>query len=45
MIAKLERAGILAVGSRSPAEFGAFVRSETERWSRVLKDSSNIKWD
>jgi tripartite-type tricarboxylate transporter receptor subunit TctC len=45
MIAKLEKAGILAVGSSSPAEFDAFVRSELERWSRVLKDSGNIRLD
>jgi tripartite-type tricarboxylate transporter receptor subunit TctC len=45
MIAKLEKAGILAVGSSSPAEFDAFVRSELERWSKVLKDSGNIRLD
>jgi tripartite-type tricarboxylate transporter receptor subunit TctC len=45
MIATLERVGILAVGSRSPAEFGAFVRSEMERWSKVLRESGNIKLD
>ena len=37
MIAKLEKAGILAVGSSTPAEFEAFIRSETERWSKVLE--------
>ena len=45
MIARLEKAGILAVASASPAELAAFIRSETERWSRVLKDSGNIKFD
>ena len=29
MIAKLEKAGILALGSTTPAEFDAFIRSET----------------
>jgi tripartite-type tricarboxylate transporter receptor subunit TctC len=45
MISRLEKAGILAVGSSSPAEFAAFIRSETERWSQVLRDSGNIKLD
>jgi tripartite-type tricarboxylate transporter receptor subunit TctC len=45
MMAKLEKAGILAVASTSPAEFDAFIRSETQRWSKVLKDSGNIKLD
>jgi tripartite-type tricarboxylate transporter receptor subunit TctC len=45
MIARLEKAGILAVASASPAELAAFIRSESERWSKVLKDSGNIKLD
>jgi tripartite-type tricarboxylate transporter receptor subunit TctC len=45
MMAKLEKAGILAVASTSPAEFAAFIRSETQRWSKVFKDSGNIKLD
>jgi tripartite-type tricarboxylate transporter receptor subunit TctC len=45
MISRLEKAGILAVGSSSPAEFAAFIRGETERWSQVLRDSGNIKID
>jgi tripartite-type tricarboxylate transporter receptor subunit TctC len=45
MIARLEKAGILAVASATPAEFAAFIRSETERWSKVLKDSGGIKLD
>ena len=45
MISRLEKVGILAVGSSSPAEFAAFIRSETERWSQVLRDSGNIKLD
>jgi tripartite-type tricarboxylate transporter receptor subunit TctC len=43
MVARLEKAGILAVGSASPAEFADFIRSETARWSKVLKDNSNIR--
>jgi tripartite-type tricarboxylate transporter receptor subunit TctC len=45
MTTKLEKAGILAVGSSTPAELEAFIRSETERWSKVLKESGNIKLD
>jgi tripartite-type tricarboxylate transporter receptor subunit TctC len=45
MMAKLERAGILAVASNTPTEFDAFIRSETQRWSKVFKDSGNIKLD
>src|SRR5215470_7938783 len=44
-IAKLEKIGILAVASATPAELEAFIRSETERWSKVLKDSGNVKLD
>jgi tripartite-type tricarboxylate transporter receptor subunit TctC len=45
MIARLEKAGILAVASATPAELADFIRSETQRWSKVLKDSGNIKLD
>jgi tripartite-type tricarboxylate transporter receptor subunit TctC len=45
MMGKLEKAGILAAGSSTPAEFEAFIRSETQRWSKVLKDSGNIRLD
>ena len=45
MIARLEKVGILAVSSGTPAELEAFIRSETERWSKVLKESGNIKLD
>src|SRR5262249_1601090 len=43
MSAKLEKMGILPTTSGAPAEFDAFIRSETERWSKVFKDSGNIK--
>jgi tripartite-type tricarboxylate transporter receptor subunit TctC len=44
MFAKLQAIGISPVSSE-PAEFAAYIRSETERWSKVLKDSGNIKLD
>jgi tripartite-type tricarboxylate transporter receptor subunit TctC len=45
MTTKLEHIGIPALRSSSPAEFAAFIRSETERWSEVLKESGNVKLD
>jgi tripartite-type tricarboxylate transporter receptor subunit TctC len=45
MMAKLEKLGISAVASASPAEFAAFIRAESERWSRVLRESGNLKLD
>ena len=45
MIARLEKAGILAASSKTPDELTAFIRSETARWSKVLKESENIKLD
>lgn len=45
LMAKLEKVGIEPTGSRSPAEFDAFIRRETDRWSKVLKDSGNLKLD
>ena len=45
MMEKLEKLGILAVGSATPAEFDAFIRSETERWSKVLKESGGVRLD
>jgi tripartite-type tricarboxylate transporter receptor subunit TctC len=45
MMAKLESLGIAAVASASPAEFAAFIRAESERWSRVLRDNGNLKLD
>jgi tripartite-type tricarboxylate transporter receptor subunit TctC len=35
----LNGAGIAAVTSKSPQEFAAFLRAETERWARVVKES------
>jgi tripartite-type tricarboxylate transporter receptor subunit TctC len=45
LVAKLQSVGIDAVSSSSPAEFAAFIRSETDRWSKVLKESGNLKLD
>jgi tripartite-type tricarboxylate transporter receptor subunit TctC len=45
LIARLEKVGIEAASSNSPAEFDAFIRSETDRWSTVLKHSGNLKLD
>jgi tripartite-type tricarboxylate transporter receptor subunit TctC len=42
LMAKLENAGILAAHSSSPAEFAAFIRSETERWAKVLAGSGKV---
>jgi tripartite-type tricarboxylate transporter receptor subunit TctC len=43
MIEKLEKLGILAIGSATPAEFDAFIRSETDRWSKVLKENGGVR--
>lgn len=43
IVDKLEKSGITAVSS-TPAEFGAFVRKETDRWSKVFKESG-IKFE
>jgi tripartite-type tricarboxylate transporter receptor subunit TctC len=44
MTAKLQNLGIFPVSS-APAEFAAYIRAETERWSKVLKESGNIRLD
>jgi tripartite-type tricarboxylate transporter receptor subunit TctC len=36
---RLNESGVDAVTSRSPEEFAAFLRAETERWAQVVKDS------
>jgi tripartite-type tricarboxylate transporter receptor subunit TctC len=45
MTTRLEEAGILPIASSAPAELDAFIRSETERWGKVLRESGNIKLD
>ncbi len=39
--ARLDRSGIVAVSS-TPAELAAYVRSETERWGKVIHDNGNF---
>jgi len=36
---RLNDSGVDVVTSRSPEEFAAFLRAETERWAQVVKDS------
>jgi tripartite-type tricarboxylate transporter receptor subunit TctC len=42
LVDRLEKAGISPV-SATPAEFEAFIRSETERWSKVFQENSHLK--
>src|SRR5262249_22939648 len=42
MADRLEKAGITPVAS-TPAEFDAFIRSESERWAKVFKENSHLK--
>jgi tripartite-type tricarboxylate transporter receptor subunit TctC len=42
MAERLEKAGITPVAS-TPAEFDAFIRSESERWAKVFKENSHLK--
>lgn len=44
MMERLEKAGLFAVSS-TPAEFQAFIRAETERWSKVIKDHPQVRLD
>jgi tripartite-type tricarboxylate transporter receptor subunit TctC len=44
MMGRLERAGLMAV-SNTPEEFRAFIRSESERWGRVLRDNPSVRLD
>ncbi len=43
IVDKLEKSGITATSS-TPAEFDAFFRKETDRWSKVFRESG-IKFD
>jgi len=38
---RLDEAGIIAVSS-TPAELDAYVRSETERWGKVIRDNGSF---
>jgi tripartite-type tricarboxylate transporter receptor subunit TctC len=42
MVERLEKAGIMPVGS-TPSELETFIRTETERWTKVFKENSNLK--
>ena len=39
---RLEKAGITPISS-TPAEFDAFIRSETARWAKVFAENSHLK--
>jgi tripartite-type tricarboxylate transporter receptor subunit TctC len=45
VIAKLEKVGIDALNSSTPAELDRFIRDERRRWSRILQENGNIKLD
>jgi tripartite-type tricarboxylate transporter receptor subunit TctC len=45
MVARLQKAGIIPQASATPAELDAFIRSESARWSKILKESGDIKLD
>jgi tripartite-type tricarboxylate transporter receptor subunit TctC len=36
---RLNDSGVDVATSKSPEEFAAFLRAETERWAQVVKDS------
>jgi tripartite-type tricarboxylate transporter receptor subunit TctC len=40
----MQKAGLFPVSSK-PSEFDAFIRSETVRWSKVIKDNAGIRLD
>lgn len=42
MAERLAKAGIMPVAC-TPAEFNAFIRSESERWAKVFKENSHLK--
>jgi tripartite-type tricarboxylate transporter receptor subunit TctC len=41
---KLTKAGIFGVTSTA-AEFSAYIRAETERWSKVIRDNPAVRLD
>jgi len=45
VVAKLEKAGIYPLASKTPAELDSFIRSEIRHWSRILKENADIKLD
>jgi len=40
VVKRLSEGGVAIVTSRSPADFAAFVQSETDRYARVIKDAN-----
>jgi len=42
MLERMQKAGLFPVSS-TPAEFDAFIRSETERWSKVIRDNTGLR--
>jgi len=42
MLERMHKAGLFPVSSK-PAEFDAFIRSETERWSKVIADNKGLR--
>src|SRR6478735_2928745 len=42
MLERMQKAGLFPVSSK-PAEFDAFIRSETERWSKVIRDNRGLR--
>ena len=42
MVERLEKAGIFPVSS-TPSELETYIRTETERWTKVFKENSNLK--
>ena len=41
---RLQKAGLFPVSS-TPAEFDAFIRNETARWSKVIKDNAGMRFE
>jgi tripartite-type tricarboxylate transporter receptor subunit TctC len=41
---RLQKAGLFPVSS-TPAEFDAFIRDETARWSKVIKDNAGMRFE
>ena len=42
MLERMQKAGLFPVSSK-PAEFDAFIRSETARWSKVIQDNKGLR--
>ena len=44
MLERMQKAGLFPVSSK-PAEFDAFIRSETARWSKVIADNAGMRFE